>query len=153
MKEQFKKLIKKYSEEQEWNHQFIFSDGTKTRIKDIDSPGYNLQKWPRIKKLFSNLIFDDRSFIDVGCSDGYYCTKIAELNTKNKVLGIDIDKTRIKKANLVKDILEIDNVDFNTEDLYNLISNDEKFETVLGLGLVHRVPDIKKCINDLCKLS
>lgn len=153
MKENFKKLIKEYTDEQEWNHQFTFSDGTKTRKIDIDSPGYNLNKWPRIKNIIRQLSFNKGDFIDVGCSDGYYSLQLAKLNERYNVTGIDLDEIRIKKAKLVKEIFEVKNVNFFFEDLYNLIDQKKKFETVLGLGLLHRVPDINACIKDLCEIS
>jgi hypothetical protein len=46
-----KKMIKEYSKDQEWNHQFYLPGAVKTRKNDIDSPGYNINKWKRLKPI------------------------------------------------------------------------------------------------------
>jgi hypothetical protein len=46
------KEILKLSNKQEWNHQYYLPGGLKTRKTDINSPGYNINKWKRLKPLF-----------------------------------------------------------------------------------------------------
>ena len=154
IKKEIVEKIKDLSKEQEWNHQFIIDEDIKTRSYDIDSPGYNLNKWPRIKKIFIEKVFDrSNSFLDVGCSDGYYAIQISKCNKDFNVTGIDIDKLRIERSNFMKDVYKVSNVNFLEKDLYQLIEDKNSFDVVLGLGLLHRVPDIKKCVEDLCKVS
>lgn len=149
----FKDKILELSKDQEWNHQYYLPDGSTTREKNIDSHGYNIQKWPRIKSLSELAFHNCKTFIDVGCSDGYYCIELAKLNEKFFVTGIDIDKIRINRANFIKNIYGLNNLHFYKEDLYNLINDNNKFDFVMGLGLLHRVPDLNRCVEDLCYLS
>lgn len=151
--QKLKDKIEKLSEDQEWNHQYTLEGNIKTRKVDINSPGYNTNKWPRIEKIIQNYCADEKTFLDVGCSDGYYAIELAKLNKNYQVTGLDIDSLRIKRSNFMKNHLKIDNANFIEQDLYDLIKANNKFDVVLGLGLLHRVPDIDKCIFDLCSIS
>ena len=152
--EQLRKKVAEFGKEQEWNHQYELPFGVKTRLKDIESPGYNTNKWQRLLSIFSRMDTDcTRSWIDVGCSDGYYCIEGAKLFSDSTFTGIDLDPLRIERSKFIKEVLEIENVDFKHQDLYSLISEDKKFDVVMGLGLLHRVPDLDKCIEDLLKIS
>lgn len=153
-KEEIKSEIKRLSESQPWNHQFYLPHGLKTREFDIDSPGYNTNKWLRLSPIFKKILSENcKSVLDVGCSDGYYSIQVATENTQTSVLGIDLDSLRIERSNFVKSLLEVKNCNFSTLDLYELISKNIKYDIVMGLGLLHRVPDLDKCIDDLCSLS
>ena len=153
-KKEIKKRVEELSTVQEWNHQYMLPFGIRTKKKDIESPGYNPNKWQRLLPIFASYIEDTiESCIDVGCSDGYYCIEGAKIFKNTHFTGLDLDPIRIERANFVKEVLEIDNVDFIHEDLYNLISKNIQFDLVMGLGLLHRVPDLDKCIEDLAKTS
>tara|TARA_Y100001938_G_scaffold134430_1_gene194917 strand:- start:95 stop:787 length:693 start_codon:yes stop_codon:yes gene_type:complete len=153
-KEEIGAEIKRLSKDQPWNHQFYLPYGLKTRDIDIDSPGYNINKWPRLSPIFEKLLGENcKSVLDVGCSDGYYSIQIARENPKTSVLGIDLDNIRIERSNFIKRLAEVENCHFDTLDLYDLITKKTKYDIVMGLGLLHRVPDLDKCIDDLCTLS
>ena len=95
------KKIKSLTEKgnEEWNHQFEFPFNVHTRERDVESPGYNLNKWKRLKPIIESLDPKNKTFLDVGCSDGYYAIKIAELGAKH-VTGTDLDDLRIKRARI-----------------------------------------------------
>ena len=54
--------------------------------------------------------------------------------------------------NGVKDILNVPNVSFETISLYES-QVDKKYDIALGLGLLHRVPDIERCIEYLGNIA
>ena len=141
----------KVSGNEEWNHQFSFPGKVKTRSHDINSPGYNINKWERLKPIIENMCPQGKTFLDVGCSDGFYSIEIAKLGAEH-VLGSDLDELRIKRALLAKDILDIKNVDFEVLDLYN-IPNDKSYDVVVGLGLLHRIPDMNECLNKMSNIA
>jgi|APSaa5957512535_1039671.scaffolds.fasta_scaffold16415_5 SAM-dependent methyltransferase len=144
----FKEAVEFLAKEQGWNHLYNF-DGVKTR-EAIDSPGFNTRKWPRLKKVFQKVKINDKSVIDVGCSDGYFSVKMAE-NGAN-VIGIDPDKKRIKKANFAKEFFGLNNLEFSSTNLYDLDSNKE-YDMSVALGLIHRIPDIYMALEKLCSIS
>lgn len=153
-KSKIEKEVKRLSESQEWNHQYELPYNLRTRDKDIDSPGYNTNKWKRLFPIFSNTLENDfKTCLDVGCSDGYYCVEGSRAFKDVSFTGIDLDPIRIERANFIKSLFNIQNAEFFHEDLYDLILKEKRFDVVMGLGLIHRVPDMNKCIEDLGKIS
>ena len=68
------------------------------------------------------------------------------------VLGIDLDPLRVERSNFAKEIYDLKNIEFKVADLYEL-EDELKFDIVLGLGLIHRVPDIRLCLSQLASLG
>ena len=153
-KTEIEEKIHELSLEQPWNHQYHLPHGISTRKDDINSPGYNINKWKRLLEIFSKIIDDKiNTCIDVGCSDGYYCIEAAKLFVNTQFTGLDLDPLRIERAKFIKKVLGIPNAEFVHEDLYNLIEKNSKFDLVMGLGLLHRVPDLDRCLKDLSEIS
>ena len=146
-KEELEQRVEELAELEGWNHYFELPHGVKTRQTHIDSPGYCINKWNRLKPLLELIDVKGKTVIDIGCSDGYFCIETAKLGAKH-VHGTDVDEIRIKRANLVKDIMNIENVSFDAISLYDS-STEKKYDVALGLGLLHRVPDIERCIEYL----
>jgi len=145
------KRIVELSAEQEWNHQYNFPGGIPTRSNDIDSPGYNTQKWSRLKPLLEEIGFAGKSILDVGSSDGYFSISCAQQGA-GSVLGVELDPIRTERANFAKEVFQLDNVSFEERDLYTF-SSDERFDMILALGMLHRVPDMLGLLNKLSELS
>jgi len=152
-KKKIEEAIKRMCEpgNEEWNHQYVFPDNIKTRKEAVNSPGYNLNKWKRLKPIFDEIKVKNKTFLDIGCSDGYYSVELAKLGAKH-VLGSDLDELRIKRANFAKKVLNIKNVDFEVLDLYKIPEN-KFYDVTIGLGLLHRIPDMEQCIERMCSIS
>ena len=144
--QELKKRILELSEEG-WNHYFELPHGLITRTRHINSPGYCLNKWQRLSPILQFIGVENKTVIDIGCSDGYFCIETAKLGAKH-VHGTDVDEIRIKRADLVKEVRDIQNVSFEAISLYDS-PTDKKYDIALGLGLLHRVPDIEGCIEYL----
>lgn len=125
--------------ESPWNHYFQLNEDLQTIDEKLiqRSEGSNINKWHRIKKIVGEKYFKDKTILDIGCSDGYFSYKVS--NYAKKVLGIDLDSSRIKKANFIKSYFKLDNCNFLTKDLDHL--ENEKYDLGLILGLLHRIPD------------
>tara|TARA_A100001515_G_scaffold75573_1_gene60114 strand:- start:462 stop:1148 length:687 start_codon:yes stop_codon:yes gene_type:complete len=136
---------------EEWNHQFCFPNDINTREKYIDSPGYNVNKWKRLLPIINALNPKDKTFLDIGCSDGFYSIEIAKMGAKS-VTGTDLDELRIKRANFAKKVLGVKNVHFDMLDLYDT-SNSDEYDVVIALGLLHRIPDMLTCLELMCKIG
>ena len=147
--EKIEELCKKGNEV--WNHQYYFPFDVKTRKESVNSPGYNLDKWERLKPILNKINIKDKTLLDVGCSDGYYAIESAKLDAKH-VLGTDLDGLRIERAKFAKKILNIKNVDFKVQNVYDL-SQDEKYDIVMALGFLHRIPDMIKFLSKVCEIS
>tara|TARA_Y100000593_G_C4272672_1_gene318249 strand:+ start:94 stop:786 length:693 start_codon:yes stop_codon:yes gene_type:complete len=150
-KEYVKKKILDLAKEQDWNHQYILPGGIRTRTKDIRSPGYNLNKWARLEPIIDELEPSGKTLLDVGCSDGYYSLQCSKKGMRH-VEGIDPDELRIERANFMKELSRIENAAFKVADFYNLEENN-KYDIILGLGLLHRIPDITRCLEKMSNLA
>ena len=136
---------------EEWNHLFEFPHNIKTISKINNSPGFNTNKWHRLKTIIEKLSPEGKTMLDVGCSDGYFSIMSAKKGLAS-VYGIDPDSTRIERANFAKEVYELSNVEFEVFDLYEL-DESKKFDIVLGLGLVHRVPNMDSCLDKLAAIG
>ena len=151
-KQELQEKVTEYSKIEEWNHNYSFPYGVTTNDNLKSSSGHNINKWKRLETIFETIDILDKSIIDVGCSDGYYSNKCAELGAKN-VLGIDLDDLRINRAKFASEILKINNVEFKNLDIYSNDLNVKNFNIVLGLGILHRVPDIYGFLKRLTELG
>ena len=149
-KKELQKRVDDLADDGQWNCYFEFPNGVKTRTKHIDSPGYNINKWKRLKPIIQKLDVSDKTIIDVGCGDGYYSIQCAKEGAKY-VLGSDIDEKRISRGKLAKDVYQLTNVDFDTVDLYE--DEIKQFDIVMGLGLLHRIPNIDDCLKKMCEIG
>ena len=139
-----KKNIKELSIDQPWNHNYNLY-GIYTNNNQKKSIGNNEIKWERIKKFVD---FKDKNVLDLACSDGYFSIQ-SLLNGSSNVKGIDLDNIRIKRANYVKSLYNYKNINFKIQDIYNLNLNKEKYDIILCLGLLHRIPDLDKLLNKI----
>ncbi len=148
-KKELKEKIKILGQEQEWNHQYELAEGVFTRSSNVDSPGYNTHKWKRLEPIFSDLGIEGKTILDVGSSDGFYAIECAKMGAR--VMGIEIDKIRVERAEFVKNYLKQDNVEFSSEDLYDF--DHEKFDIIMALGLLHRIPDMLTFLGKASQMS
>jgi predicted RNA methylase len=149
-KENLERIVNDLSDSDGWNHYYEFPYNIKTRSVHIQSPGYCIHKWPRLEAILSKESLEKKTLVDVGCSDGYFSINAARMGLKVK--GFDLDPLRIKRAELAKEVLSQENVDFECRDVFK-IEGLQKFDYCFGLGLLHRVSDIVGCLKNLSKLS
>ena len=144
-------LLEKLNEESEWNHFFELEKGIQTipNEKIPKSDGSNIKKWERIIKIISEKHFTDKTVLDIGCSDGYF--SIMSSKFARKVVGIDLDFSRIKKAEFIKTYLKLKNCNFFHKSIDAF--DKEKFDICLVLGLIHRLPDPLTFLNKLSKIT
>ena len=146
-----KKEIKKLKKVQEWNHSYDFGQGISTIELKNESIGSNLSKWERIKPILSKKIKKSSKVLDIGCSDGFFSIQTAKY--AKHVTGIDWDKSRIEKAKFASKVLKIKNVKFVSQDLYYFLEKKIKFQMIIALGLIHRIPDIYGFCSAISKIS
>jgi len=139
-KEQIKQKVFELSKKQEWNHLYNF-DGVITR-KPINSPGFNIEKWARLKPILEKVGIKGKTVLDVGCSDGYFSLEMSKMGAH--VVGIDPDPIRIKKANLAKEVLDVRGVCFEKSKLEDGFGN---YDVIVALGFLHRVPELYRSLE------
>ena len=125
---------------QPWNHRFELPFGVVTSDIEQKSHGKNLVKWDRLKPLFDEMGVSRLRVLDLGCNEGFFSFALAERECD--VFGIDIDEKRIEKANFIKEILQLNNVSFQTMSVYDPSFLElARADMAFCLGVLHRVPD------------
>lgn len=79
-----------------------------------------------------------KSFLDVGSAFGYWCFEAEDLGATN-VLGLEVKKGRLKRANLFKNLRE-SRATFSNVDITELKLEGE-FDYVLILNVLHHLPN------------
>ena len=150
-KENLREKIAELARDQEWNHQFELPGGLTTKESVSRSAGENLVKWIRITAMFPNHQFSGKTVLDVGCSDGFYSIRCG-LAGARYVLGVELDRIRLQRAEFMKDVHHVEQVRFLRQDIFKEKLRD-KFDIVLALGFLHRFPDIKLALSVLSKMG
>ena len=141
---------KELGKKQKWNHYYNF-DGFVT-MEIGESSGFCLKKWQRIERIIKNIDIKDKSVIDIGSSDGFFCLKMAEMGAKS-VLGVEPDKNRIEKSNYAKEYFKFNNIEFENLSIYDEKILQKRYEISMALGLLHRSPDIYRTLAIISKIS
>lgn len=95
---------------------------------------------------------NNEKILDIACGEGMY-SFIAGKNAQY-VLGIDIDDTRIKKADFAKETAGVENVEFQKMNVYSgEFDGLESFDIAFCLGVLHRLPDPFNFINRVASKS
>ena len=152
-KTEIQNKVEELDRQQKWNHCIELPYGVKTTSEDQVSHGKNIIKWSRIKPYIDAINVKGKRILDIGCNEGFFSLKLRELEA-GEVMGIDADELRIKKAQFVKEILNVENITFKVMDIFD--GNIEKyghFDFTLCLGFLHRVPYPYKVIQKLTGIS
>jgi SAM-dependent methyltransferase len=151
-KRELEKRVSLLNDIQQWNHNFILPFGVETSPGDQISHGKNFVKWKRIQSLVQIINVENKAVLDVGCNEGFFSFQLADLGAR--VLGIDVDENRIKKAMFIQDILKRPLVTFALIDLYSeSFLTLPHFDICLCLGVLHRIPDPYTAIAKIAEHS
>lgn len=78
--------------------------------------------------------------LDIACNSGFWSIQCALLGAD--VVGFDARPELVEQANLVKDIVGLDNVEFRVLDFSNMSpATLGQFDVVLNLGILYHLPD------------
>ncbi|HET9132523.1 MAG TPA: DUF1698 domain-containing protein [Terriglobia bacterium] len=121
-----------------WFHNFEIARNVWTNANGT-GPGadYPVRRWRHIQSLFTDL--GGKSCLDVGCSSGFFSLKAKELGA-SRVLGIDSGEQirAIDQARYASRVLGLPTA-FETVSAYDLARIDERFDTVLFLGVFYHL--------------
>ena len=138
---------------QPWNHWIELPHGVNTVDKKQVSHGKNLVKWSRIAKYIEAIDVEGKRVLDVGCSEGFFSLKLAEMGAR-EVIALDADELRIEKAKFVAEILGISNITYEIADIFEAdIERYGHFDFVLCLGFLHRVWYPFRVIRELTEIG
>jgi tRNA (mo5U34)-methyltransferase len=121
-----------------WFHNFEIARNVWTNANGT-GPGadYPARRWQHVQQLFGSLA--GKSCLDVGCSSGFFSLKAKELGATH-VLGIDSGEQvgAIEQARFASEVLDLP-ARFETVSAYDLAGLDERFDTVLFMGVFYHL--------------
>lgn len=88
--------------------------------------------------------------LDCGCGPGTITRGLAEIVTPGQVVGVDIDESQIAHAQHSAE--SFPPIDFRTDDLCSLSSDDESFDVVFVHGVLEHMSDPKTAISEIYRV-
>jgi ubiquinone/menaquinone biosynthesis C-methylase UbiE len=105
----------------------------------------------RPKDLAFDLVIDKyrpRQILDYGCGPGWYTQRLALHFIDAEVVGIDLSDVAVEQAARRMKKLGICNASFQAMDAEHLTFEDESFDLVTGLGILHHL-ELKQALNEI----
>lgn len=108
-------------------------------------------RWRAIKKQFLDI--KARSVLDIGCGAGIISLELALKAPWMKVVGIDLDKEAIKRANSIKKTLKLTNVEFQCMDATTIYPyQDNYFDLVLLIDIIEHISNPQMLIANVSRV-
>ena len=93
-----------------------------------------------------------KTVLDIGCSIGYLTTYYALKIPESSFIGIDFSLESVKKANFMKKKLNLNNIDFITEDMNSINFPDKYFDCIVDTQSIYYSKDYLRTFNHLRKI-
>ena len=113
---------------------------------------------PYLPREFENIKKDYNDYLEIGCGQGVDAINISKLlSKKSKYIAIDFSKESIEiaKRHLIqKKVSENFAVEpyFQEGDAQALNFENEKFDFIYSMGVLHHTPDPQKCIDEIYRV-
>lgn len=155
-------VFKKFNPE-EWNKEYCTIYQTyHTYIEDVNTPerAFSFLKQLRYYEILGLKII--RQFIsqkengnknlkilDIGCGFGKLANLLACIYPKHRVLGLDLCKYAIKKANNIKNVLHLKNIRFVCTAFENFGFQNRGFDIILLFEILEHVYDLDNFLSKI----
>ena len=90
--------------------------------------------------------FNNKEILEIGCGDGIYTLELAKNIKSLKIVATEPSEEGIISAKKTQEELKINNVIFDTLNVYDL-KLDKKFDAILFNVVLHHLSDPEKAIN------
>ena len=117
--------ILKSNKEYDYGDGYLYQSFDNVPLRGLRNTTY------RIKELKINEFTENKKILDIGCNTGFLSMSIDP--KYNKLVGIDHHQISINVANLVKDYLSFNKVDFLNENFNNFVF-DDNFDVIFSLA-------------------
>ncbi len=83
-----------------------------------------------------------KSCLDLACNDGFWAFRLGRFGLKS-VVGIDVQKKAIQRADFLKTVYNFSNFEFKFQDLFQYLyrNNTETFDLILLLSIIYHLPE------------
>ncbi|MGC2835699.1 MAG: DUF1698 domain-containing protein [Methylocella sp.] len=126
----------------QWYHEFDFGDGLRARVNTPDAASHRAL-WRFIQAKLDDIIFTDKTVLDIGCWDGYWSFYAERRGAKHVLATDDSSQNWAGEAGfmLAKELLE-SGVESDLQlSVYDLDRLDSKYDIILCLGVYYHLFD------------
>ena len=133
-------------------HNIRLDNGTYTKPDEK----YTMENYPwfvSAKRILEAVFPGDKSryrLADLGCLEGGYATEFARMDFN--VLGLEVRKNNIAACQYVKDHVNLPNLDFAQDNVWN-ISSYGNFDVIFCCGLLYHLNKPKKLLEILSSIT
>jgi SAM-dependent methyltransferase len=94
-----------------------------------------------------------KRILDLGCLEGGYTAAFAQMGAK-EVVGVEVRTLNIKRCLLVKQQLELNNVQFHQEDVRNVDKHSMgQFDIVFAAGILYHLDDPYSFLKNISEMT
>ncbi len=109
------------------------------RLRQDSTEAYFQARTDRVFSALAEVVKPEEcTLLDIGCADGYFSVEARKRGFK-EVVGVDFRPESVACARCAADIYGLDNISFETGNLYELHKLGRKFDVVLCLGLFYHL--------------
>lgn len=119
--------------------------GDAGRIWNWESPA-GKRRWARRVEMLTSHITPGMDVLEIGCGTGYYTKELER--TGARITAIDISPDLL---NVARSTVKSDNVIFKLDNAYHMSFEDEVFDTVVGISVLHHL-DIEKAVKEIYRV-
>jgi ubiquinone/menaquinone biosynthesis C-methylase UbiE len=106
--------------------------------------------WPTTRRLLARVgVPEDARCLDVGCGGGDVTIALARLAARGRVVGTDVDETKLRLARAEAADAGADNVEFRYEDVTRPARSPGRFDLVYARFLLTHLPDPAEVVGRL----
>lgn len=121
------------------SHNIKLGDGIYTVNENLNYDTLKLRRVMQIIKDISSEEMGSLRVLDLGSNEGLYTIELGLQGVKSAV-GVEGREANLKKAEFVKDVLKLNNIQFFQDDVRNLSQQKYgRFDVVLCLGLLYHL--------------
>lgn len=103
--------------------------------------------------IHNDTLFPKGSYVlEAGCGVGAQTKIIATKNPDSTFLSIDISDVSISEAKLMAVQMNLKNVQFEQADLYNLVYDDETFDSIIVCFVLEHLKNPKQVLGELSRV-
>ena len=110
-----------------------------------------LKTEPYLLDITAPILFDGKTFIDIGCGQGVICNLAAQRNAR--VIGIDMSFSSLQVAKRGSQEMGVQQkISYIQADAENLPFKNSMFDIVLSIGVLHHTPSIQNGIHEITRI-
>ena len=93
------------------------------------------------------------SVLDCGCGPGPLTLGFAEIVAPGRVVGIDIEPSMIDQANALAADSDVENLEFQVADIYDLPFEDGEFDVVFSSAVTEHLSDPIRALREILRVT